>query len=224
MTESSDPDVSFVVPAKDESAYLSDTLDSIRDLETDASYEVIVVDGGSVDETPTIATAYGARLVRQRNGGIGAGRHLGALRANGEWLAFVDADTTVRSDYLEAMLSFVREHDLDAATSKCRICGCYRGRVMQVTINGLFSRLERPILPGFNFFIRRDVYEETGGFPDVPNEDTAFSRALGRSHRTAYCPRVLVETSARRIRTSGLVGTLYHYLRLDLQRLKAGYG
>ena len=118
------------------------------------------------------------------------------------------------------MLSFVRERDLDAASSRCRVIDAYRGKAKQVVVNRLFPHLRRPILPGFNFFVNAGVYAESGGFPDVPNEDTAYSRRLAREYDTAYHPEVLVETSGRRFDKSGLTGALYHYVRLDVVRLR----
>jgi hypothetical protein len=83
--------------------------------------------------------------------------------------------------------------------------------------------IDRPTLPGFNFFVEREAYFEVGGFPGVPNEDTAFSRRLATEHPVGYCETVLVETSARRFVRQGLSGGLAHYLRLDWQRLRADY-
>ncbi|WP_135828429.1 glycosyltransferase [Halorussus halobius] len=233
-----DPAVSFVVPAKDEADYLPDALDSLRRQRTDRAFEVLVVDGDSDDATPEIAREYGATLVDQpdpdfadagladggrRHSAIADARHRGAARASGDWLAFVDADTTVRADYLDAMLGFARAEGLAAASSRCRLVGPARATVMEATINRVFPRLRRPILPGFNLFVHREAYHAVGGFPDVPNEDTAFSRKLGREYATGYHPDALVETSARRIAASGLTGTLVHYLRLDYHRLRADY-
>ncbi len=96
--------------------------------------------------------------------------------------------------------------------------GPLRAKVMERTINHVFPRLERPILPGFNFFVHREAFLEAGGFPEVPNEDTAFSRALGRQLPTGYHDSVLVESSGRRIADSGLTGTLVHYVSLDAGR------
>ncbi len=218
----SEPTVSFVVPARNEAEYLPATLESIREVETDHAYETIVVDGDSDDATPKIATEHGARLVDGGGEGIGHGRDAGARAARGEWLAFIDADTTLSPEYLDTMLEFVRDNDLAAASSRCRMNGP-RARLMQATINRVLPRLHRPILPGFNFFIRRSTYEEVGGFSNVPNEDTAFSRRLARTERTGYCPRILVETSPRRIADTGLSGTLSHYLRLDWKRYRTEY-
>ena len=220
-------DVSIIIPARNEEEYLPRTLTSIDALDTDVLHEVIVSDGGSEDDTLEIARAFDVRVVDEREydlpvggSGIAHGRNAGARAATGDWLAFVDADTVLRPVYLDSMLDFATEHDLAAASSYCRVVGPNRAKLMEWTINHVFSRLSTPILPGFNFFVRRDVFDQHGGFPSVPNEDTAFSRALGRVERTAYCPRVLVETSGRRIARSGLSGTLYHYLRLDVGRLR----
>ncbi|WP_101297901.1 glycosyltransferase [Halegenticoccus soli] len=222
-TETPDePTVSVIVPARDEAAYLPSTLASVRAMDTDVEYELVVVDGASEDETPEIAAAYGADVYDNRGRGIGDARHLGARHAAGDWYAFVDADTVVEPNYLDAMLSFVRERDLVAASSRCRMPGL-RPAVMEATINRVFPRLSAPILPGFNFFVESGAYREVGGFPNVPNEDTAFSRRLAAYGETAYHPDVLVETSPRRIGELGLTGTLYHYLKLDWGRYRADY-
>lgn len=223
LAEPDHPDVSFVVPACDEEDYLRGTLSSIRSLDTAFEYELLVVDGGSSDDTPAIAREYDATVLEQREPGIGAGRNLGAAHAEGEWLVFVDADTELYANYLTAMLGFVEAEGLAAASSYCTITGPRRAKVMGVTINHVFSRLKRPILPGFNVLVHRDAFEAVGGFPAVPNEDTAFSRELGRTHPTGYCRRVLVETSGRRFADLGLTGTLAHYLSRDFERVRAEY-
>jgi glycosyltransferase involved in cell wall biosynthesis len=216
--------VSFVVPARNEADYIDRTLSSIDGQRTDEAYEVIVADGGSVDGTTGIAREYGAEVVQEGGRSIASGRNAGAGAAEGEWLAFIDADTRIDPAYLETMLSFVEGEDLVAAASKCRMTGPTRAKLVEWTINHVFPHLDAPVLPGFNTFVRRDVFEAIGGFPDVPNEDTAFSRKLGQAHPTGYHPDVLVESSGRRIADSGLSGTLYHYLRLDWGRLRSERG
>ena len=216
-------DVSVVVPARNEADYLRGCLASLTGLDTAYEYEVLVVDGDSSDGTPAIAHDYGATVVHEAGESIAAARNLGADAAAGEWLAFIDADTRVRANYLTELLGFVEAEGLAAASSYCRITGPRRATLMEATINHVFSRLERPILPGFNCFVHRRAFEDSGGFPDVANEDTAFSRRLARRYPTAYYPTVLVETSGRRIAASGLTGTLWHYLRLDGRRLRAEY-
>ncbi|WP_254762265.1 glycosyltransferase [Natrinema marinum] len=220
-SDGDDADVSFVIPARNEADYLRGALASLTALDTDYAYETIVVDRDSSDETGEIAREYGATVVQGGDSSIAAARNLGAERARGEWLGFLDADTRVRANYVTELLGFVEAEGLAAASSYCRITGPRRAKLLELTINHLFSRLERPILPGFNCFVHRRAFEELGGVPDVPNEDTAFSRMLSRRYPTAYCPTVLVERSGRRIADLGLTGTLWHYARLDVRRLRA---
>ncbi|QSX00105.1 glycosyltransferase [Haloterrigena alkaliphila] len=217
------PDVSFVIPAKNEADYLRSALASIAGLDTAYEIEVLVVDGNSSDGTRAIAREYGATVLEEGGASIAAARNLGAARAAGEWLAFVDADTELRANYLTELVGYLEANGLAAASSYCRITGPRRAKLMEATINHVFSRLERPVLPGFNCVVHRRAFEDIGGFPEVPNEDTAFSRRIGRRYPTGYCPTVLVESSGRRIADHGLTGTLWHYLRLDVGRLRANY-
>lgn len=215
-----EPTVSYVVPARNEAEYIDATLAAIQNQSTDESTEVIVADGGSDDGTRAIARDHGVTVLTDADGGIWEGRNRGAAAAGGEWIAFVDADTVVIPTHCDRLLAYARERDLDAASSRCRIPGM-RATCLEIVINHVFPRLPRPILPGFNFLIRRETFEATGGFPAIPNEDTAYSRRLARSHRTGYHPEVLVETSPRRIERQGLTGTAIHYLTLDWRRLRS---
>lgn len=214
-----DPLVSFVVPAYQEADQLPAALESIAAQDADVDWEVIVVDGGSTDATREIAREAGARVVEQDGTGIGAARDQGAAVARGEWLAFVDADTRLAPGYLREMLSFVRGRGLVAAAARCRVTGPWRTRVPELITNHVFPRMGRPVLPGFTTFVAADAYERAGGYPDVPNEDKALSRALGRVGDAAYHPEVLVETSGRRFAERGLVRALLYYLRLDVRAL-----
>lgn len=222
-TGSERPAVSILVPARNEAGYLDDCLASIDVLDTDHAHETVVVDGDSDDGTASIARDYGARVIEGPGDGIGAARHRGARAVDGKWVAFVDADTTVDPEWLDEIVAFVRDRRLVAASSRCRMPG-FRSTFVTATINRVFPRLARPILPGFNFVVRAETYRDAGGFPNVPNEDTAFSRRLSAHGDVAYHPDVLVETSHRRVRESGLTGTLYHYLKLDVGRVRARNG
>ncbi|MFC3958044.1 glycosyltransferase [Halovivax cerinus] len=216
-----DPSVSVVIPARNESEYIGETLESLAAADTERLEEVLVVDGDSTDDTAAIARERGATVLSQSGRGIADARNRGATMATGSWLAFLDADTVVHPSYVPTMLAFVERSGLAAASCYCRITGPVRARVMQTTINRLFPRLDRPVLPGFNTFVHREAFDAADGFPDVPNEDTAFSRRLAAEFPTGYCPVTLVESSGRRIASDGLTGTLYHYVRLDVGRVCA---
>ncbi len=212
------PEVSFIVPARNEAAYLPAALEAINRQTTTHEFECIVVDGQSDDETPAVARAHGARLIEGTGTGQGGDRHLGAAVADGQWFAFIDADTRLAASYLETMRSFVERENLMGAMSRCRISGGWRTVPFEWLFNYLLPRLSPPPFPGFNVFVHRAAYVATGGFASTPNEDMTFSRRLGRQYPTGVCPEVLVETSGRRIEREGLLRTVAHYTKLEYQR------
>ncbi|MDR5708499.1 MAG: glycosyltransferase family 2 protein, partial [Armatimonadota bacterium] len=99
------PTVSLVIPAHNAEAYLREALDSVF-AQTRPPDEVIVVDDGSLDRTPEIAASYGdrVRLVRQPNRGEAAARNTGVRVAQGELIAFLDADDAWLPGYLTSQL------------------------------------------------------------------------------------------------------------------------
>jgi len=217
-SSATDPTVSFVVPARNEAALLSETLAAIRSASSTVDHELVVVDGDSDDATPDIAREHDARVIPDHATGQGDARHRGACCARGRWLAFVDADTVVRPAYTERLLSFVRERDLAGANARCRVLGSWRTRPFELLFNHGLPALSPPPFPGFNVFVSRAAYFDIGGFASGPNEDLTFSCRLGRAYPTATCPELLVETSGRRIDRSGLLRTLGHYTRLEFRR------
>ncbi len=105
--------LSVIVPAFRASHLLPACLGAIRGstgLEQ-GSWEVIVVDDGSDDDTPETAAAWADRVLRVEGGprGPGNARNLGADAARGEILAFVDADVCVHADALSRMLEAFRD-------------------------------------------------------------------------------------------------------------------
>jgi len=90
------PVVSVVIPTYNAASHLQETIDSVR-RQTLSSFEAIIVDDGSTDDSPAIAAAAAIRdprfhFVRRANGGVGAARNTGIHLARGEFIAPLDAD------------------------------------------------------------------------------------------------------------------------------------
>jgi teichuronic acid biosynthesis glycosyltransferase TuaG len=103
--------VSVVMPAYNAEATIASAMASVRD-QTDAGWELIVVDDGSTDRTAEIAAAAAAadkriRLIRQRNQGVAAARNAAIEAATGRYLAFLDADDLWLPSKLERQLRFM---------------------------------------------------------------------------------------------------------------------
>lgn len=91
--EGVEPAVSVVIPTYNRARYLGESIASVLGQEG-PTFEVIVVDDGSTDETPAVLGQYGdaIRIVRQSNEGIAAARNAGVAAARGRFIAFHDSD------------------------------------------------------------------------------------------------------------------------------------
>ena len=90
--------LSIIIPAFNEESLITHCLNSLFDAintqtSPEFSYEVIVVDNNSTDNTAKIAQQAGAQVVFEPINQIGRARNAGAAVATGDWLLFVEADT-----------------------------------------------------------------------------------------------------------------------------------
>lgn len=84
--------ISVIIPVYNGERYLAETIDSVL-AQTHQPFEVIIIDDGSTDNTADIARSYqNLRYMYQTNQGLGAARNAGIVAAQGEFIAFLDAD------------------------------------------------------------------------------------------------------------------------------------
>src|SRR4030042_4934425 len=98
------PFVSVVIPAYNEEAYLLSCLESIKNQDYAAEYEVIVVDNASTDNTAKIARDWGAEVVYESKRSPACARQKGAEAATGRIIAFIDADARSPSHWLSPLV------------------------------------------------------------------------------------------------------------------------
>ncbi len=109
----------MIIPAWNSGHCLAETLDSVL-AQTFTSWEAIVVDDGSEDDTGAVATRYQSdriRYLRQDNQGQGAARNRGLAEAHGEFIAFLDADDSWMPAFLDRTVAFLDEHPGAVAVS-----------------------------------------------------------------------------------------------------------
>jgi glycosyltransferase involved in cell wall biosynthesis len=105
------PLVSIIIPACNSSAYVAEAIRSAVDQDYERK-EIIVVDDGSTDSTPTILQSFGDSItvLRQANAGPGAARNRGLRHAKGTFIAFLDADDCWAPGKLRLQLEYLNQH------------------------------------------------------------------------------------------------------------------
>lgn len=203
--------LSIIVPVLDEAGRIAASLDALAPLRA-RGHELIVVDGGSRDDTLALSQAR-ADIVLETPRGRARQMNAGAARARGSVLLFLHADTTLPAD-------------ADTAVTRAMAGGALWGR-FDVTIEGrsrwfpliaaLMNRRSRwsGVATGDQaMFVERALFERIGGFKDQAlMEDIELSRRLRRIGRPA-CLRERVLTSGRRWEQNGVWRTILLMWRL----------
>ncbi|CAN5567103.1 hypothetical protein BH20ACI3_BH20ACI3_43320 [soil metagenome] len=115
------PRVSVIVPLYNKAPFVRRALDSIA-RQTFKDYEVIVVDDGSTDQGPEIVRAVGderVRLITQANLGPGAARNRALPEAQGDLIAFLDADDEWQPNYLAEVVDLLDAAGEEVASATC---------------------------------------------------------------------------------------------------------
>ncbi len=168
-----------------------------------AGYEVIVVDGGSSDRTCEVAKNYGAKLYVS-SPGRGGQLALGAQKSKGNWLFFLHADSCLPEGWQELLERHRRDQPQKALCFSLKLDDDrWQARGLEYIVR---LRCRFLVLPygDQGLFISRRLYEEAGGFADMPlMEDVDLVRRLGR-RRIAISPAAIT-TSAVRYRKAGYI-------------------
>jgi glycosyltransferase involved in cell wall biosynthesis len=214
---------SFIIPAHNEEFQLGGALKSVHAAARAASlpYEIVVVDDASTDRTAEIAKTAGARVVPVHLRKISAVRNAGARAAKGEAFLFMDADTRVTAEVVQAAETALR-------------AGAVGGGAW-VRFNDPINPFIRVLLPTFNIFYmgimgwaagcfvfaERRAFEAVGGFDEslYATEEIFLSRALKKRGRFVIV-RPSVLTSSRKLK----MYSMWSIVPLFLKFLRYGPG
>lgn len=205
------PSLSIVMPVLDEGPRLSQHLQALA-LWREAGVELVVVDGGSLDDAMDLAKPL-ADQVLQAPRGRASQMNAGAARARGDWLLFLHADTRLPDEGLKALEAVMAGSSnwgrfdvrIDSPSALLHAVG---------SMMNLRSHWSGIATGDQAIFVRRQAFEAVGGFPDIAlMEDIALSRRLKRL-AWPLCLKLQVRTSARRWEQHGAWRTIWLMWRL----------
>ena len=194
--------ISVIIPVLNEAKILDKTLSQLQpELE---GHELIVVDGGSTDNSVQIAEKYGKVIKSER--GRAKQLNAGANAANGDILIFLHADVWLEKGAFNAV---------EAALSSGYIGGgflqkidgkSYLYRIIEFTAD-MRGKYLKVFYGDSGIFVRRTDFQQIGRFPDVPiMEEMGFSKELRRLGKTKMV-KPHIHISARRWERNGIINT-----------------
>jgi glycosyltransferase involved in cell wall biosynthesis len=201
-------DFSIIIPTYNDWQRLEKCIDMLQpSVQGMAGYEIIVIDNAGEHDPPEwIKKPAHIRVVHEPKPGSYVARNRGVSLASGRFLAFTDSDCIPDSRWLANALAFFNVNHCDMIGGKVEI---FRenngGEWAYIYENNLAFQQKANIAQGHsvtaNFFIRRDVFEDLGGFDASIKSggDFEFSkRAVDVGHTLKYAPDVLVLHPARK--------------------------
>ena len=197
--------ISVVVPLYNKANYIVRCITSVL-AQTYEDFEVIVVDDGSTDEgVGTLNFVYGSdtrlRVISQANGGVSAARNRGMSEAQGEIIAFLDADDEWMPSHLENIIEAATAYPQVALIGTgYRQLGS-KGYVAEITVDSVrpcllddYFRMaiNRHILTMSSSAMRRSSFEKLGGFEEgeALGEDAEFYARYAVRCPIAYHPKI----------------------------------
>ena len=194
--------ISVIIPVLNEAKILDKTLSQLQsELE---GHELIVVDGGSTDDSIRIAEKYGRVISSER--GRAVQLNAGANAANGDILIFLHADIWLEKGAFKAVESVLSSGYVGGGFLQ-RIDGKnFLYRIIEFTANSRGKFLS-VFYGDSGIFLRRTDFQRIGGFPNVPiMEEMNFSKELRKVGKTTMV-KPYIHISARRWEKNGIVRT-----------------
>ncbi len=205
--------LSVIVPVLNEADLIRGFISHLRDRLPAA--EIVIVDGGSSDDTLLELEAMQAKLnfeIRSAAPGRARQMNAGARAASGEILLFLHVDSRLPEGCAQQMERLLQDPGYAG--------GCFRlrfprpARIFRVSdsLGNFAVDLFRIALGDHGIFCRAGAFQACHGYPDIPlMEDADFYRALRRAGRVRQLPAA-IETSPRRYEACGPFRTTFFYL------------
>ncbi len=205
--------ISIIIPVLNEEHNLSSVLQALQSFRR-SGHEVIVVDGGSIDNSLLCAQRE-ADVAIVSKPGRALQMNCGAAVASGDVFLFLHADTRLPENTLQLLTAIDTRQSywgrFDVRLSGQKIVFRLIERLMN-----LRSRLTSIATGDQAIFVERQLFQDIGGFPEIAlMEDIAISRSL-KKRAKAVCLKSKVVTSSRRWETEGVVATVFLMWKLRL--------
>ncbi len=181
--------ISVIVPAYNAATHVADCLAALQQQTIDRhSYEIIVVDDGSEDDTAVHAQLPGVQIIHcPQNRGAAAARNTGIRNAQGEIVCFTDADCVPQPNWIEEVTRPLHQNEAITAVKGIYISHQHElvARFVQLEYedkyDGMAARSQIDFVDTYSCAYRRQALRESGGFDEtifyVEDQELSFRLA-----------------------------------------------
>lgn len=210
------PDISIVVPTKNEELRINNCLKSLTQQYTTYTYEIILVDTHSTDKTLFIAKKYDCRIIKENTPGRNIARKTGSEAARGKIILFTEADCIVPKNWIQRMGDAFSKNSIIGAVGTYQFSNPkhYNETLRKIfmPIGDIYYRIAHGYYPfrASNCAIRSSTLTEIGGVNVNAREFDEIELSMRASEKghICYMPTLQVITDDRRIR-----GRLFQHVR-----------
>ncbi|PHR27538.1 MAG: hypothetical protein COA36_08890 [Desulfotalea sp.] len=212
-----------VVPAKNEERYIKCCLDAVL-CQDYSSFNVVVVDNGSVDKTVKIVKQIPeVVLLKKKDGTISSLRNFGAKYASSKYIAFLDGDSVPPSSWLKTGIEVIQDEKVScvgfsASRPDARACWVVKTWALMSSSAKHNRSCYVHWLSSFNLIIERKAFEKIGGFDESLEtcEDYDLGLRLSKFSRLFFSDSLSVEHL-------GVVSSLREFFQKELWRGKSNF-
>ncbi|WP_319418969.1 TIGR04283 family arsenosugar biosynthesis glycosyltransferase [Pleurocapsa sp. FMAR1] len=193
--------ISIIIPVLNEARVIKQT---VGRLQKNYGVEIIVIDGGSQDNTVAIAQQTGSTVLTVAGKGRAAQMNAGAAIAQGDIVLFLHADTQLPLNFKYLAVHTLKQPGAIAGAFELAIAGTDKSlRWIEIMVK-MRSRLLSLPYGDQAIFLKKQTFEEVGGFADLPiMEDFELVQRLKRQGKIAIAPAQVI-TSGRRWQKLGV--------------------
>ncbi len=223
--------ISIIIPVLNEAKNIQDTLALIQNHVVSSRIEIIVVDGGSSDNTVSIAKKLGVRVIDAPARGRAKQMNAGAAIAKGDILLFLHADTKLPNNYDQLITNTLRQPNAIAGAFELAIDSPRKSLRFIEALVKLRAHIFSLPYGDQALFMKRSTFNKVGGFPNLAiMEDFALVKQLKHQGKIAIAPAA-VTTSSRRWDKLGVWRTTFinqlmiigYYLGISPDKLRKFY-
>jgi rSAM/selenodomain-associated transferase 2 len=225
------PKLSIIIPVLNEENNIKNTLTAILKNQNNEEIEIIVIDGGSTDNTISQVKNLGIEIYISPQIGRANQMNLGATKARGDILLFLHGDTIIPHNFARIIIDILAQSEVIGGAFSLKINGEKKALKFIETMANWRSHLFSLPYGDQGIFLKRSIFEEIGGFKNLAiMEDFDLIQRLKKQGKISIASAKVI-TSQRRWQKLGILQTtlinqliiIGYYMGISPEKLKQFY-